>query len=431
MIGKKYSHVLGFTLVELMVVIAIIGILATLIMVTLDNTKSTARNTRRLADVKQLQLALKMYYNDNGFYPTAITAGSSIALKGVNYLLRVPENPKPWNDGSCPNQDYQYRQFENGQRYSITFCVSDATDDLSKGSKMATANGVLNCPTGYIGIPGSAALETNDFCVMKYEAKCANNNALTVGLTSPATANNTYNNATTPCSGSFSVVSTSTGYPIANINQVLAQSYCQAAGGHLITNAEWMTIARDIEQLGASWLGGTVGSGYLSLGHYNLATATALDGSEVFNGTVLYGKTSPQVYDHIYKREFTLSTGEKIVDFSGNVSEWVNDICTAGTADGQYDGTSHEWIHSSLTYERSVAGPSASLCPATCPTSPTAGCCTSPGQAIGEYVGCVSGSAFLRGGRLNGGYNVGIYDLDLSRNPTSYTNTLVGFRCVK
>lgn len=425
MTGKKYSEGLGFTLVELMVVIAIIGILATLIMVTLDNTKSTARNTRRLADIKQLQLALKMYYNDNGTYPTAITAGSSIALRGVNYLLRVPENPKPWNDGTCPNQDYQYRQFENGQRYSISFCVSDATDDLLKGPKLATANGVLNCPAGYIGIPGSAALETNDFCVMKYEAKCANTTDLTTGLTTPVTANNTYNNSTTPCTGSRSVVSTSSGYPIANINQVTAQAYCQAAGGHLITNAEWMTIARDIEQLGSSWLGGTYGSGYLSLGHYNLAAGTVLDGSEVLSGGVFYGKTSPQSYDHIYKREFTLSTGEKIFDLSGNVAEWVSDTCTAGTADGQYDATGHEWRDASLTYERSVAGPTTALCSAPSPW------CTSSGQGIGLYGGCTTGSAFLRGGRVNGGYNVGIYDLDLSRNPTSYTNTLVGFRCVK
>lgn len=409
---------LGFTLVELMVVVAIIGILATLIMVTLDNTKTTARNTRRLADIKELQLALKLFYNDNGYYPTAITAGNSISRNGVNYLLRVPENPKPWNDGTCPNQGYQYKQIENGQRYTISFCVSDKTDDLDSGTKLATANGILNCPVGYVGIPGSATFQTNDFCVMKYEAKCATTAAPTVGLTTPITANYTYANSVTACTGSYAPVSVSGGYPIANISQATAISYCQAIGGHLITNAEWMTIARNLEQVASNWWLGTVGGGSLHLGHYSASPVYALDGSVVLNTDgLLYGKPSPQVFTPIFRRELTLSTGDKILDLSGNVAEWVNNQCTSGTADGQYDTGSYEWNNAALTYERSVSGPSDATW-------------YNP-QGVGTYKGCsTSGNVFLRGGTINGGYDDGIFHLDLSRAST-YTNTLIGFRCVK
>lgn len=411
---KCQSKNLGFTLVELMVVIAIIGILATLIMVTLDNTKTTARNTRRLADIKELQLALKLFYNDHGFYPTAITPGSSIARNGVNYLLRVPENPKPWNDGNCPSQDYVYKQIENGKRYTITFCLSDRTDDLSTGSKLATANGILNCPTGWLGIPGSETFQTNDFCVMKYEAKCALVSNPTTGLSVPLGPNSTYSNPAQPCTGSYMPVSTSSGFPITNITHSNAKTYCQNIGGHLITNAEWMTIARNVEQVGPNWWGQVVGSGSLDLGNYGIgAGGLAMDGALQFGSG---GST------FIYNRDLILSTGDTIKDMSGNVSEWVDGQCTPGTGTGKYDnsGSFIVWSHGNLNdYERGVAGPSNSA--------------WSDPQGVGQYRGCtVTNNVFIRGGSLynNTGYNTGIFNLDLSNNGTS-TDALIGFRCVK
>lgn len=428
---KNNRKKLGFTLVELMVVIAIIGILATLIMVTLDNTKSTARNTRRLADIKELQLALKLFYNDNGFYPTAITAGTSISRNGVNYLLRVPENPKPWNDGTCLNQDYRYQQIESGQRYTITFCLSDSTDDLSSGSKLATANGILNCAEGYVGIPGSATFQTNDFCVMKYEAKCACSNATTGGLTTPFTSNLTYNNSSQPCTGSVAScaapsnlipVSTSSGPPIGNVSQTAAKTYCQNIGGHLMTNAEWMTIARNLEQVTTNWYGGeggtclnlagAVGTNYMLLGNYGLSVfSPALDGSSACGS----GGTTA-----IYTRDLKLSTGETIKDISGNVAEWVDATCAPGTGTGNYYGTlgPHEWTNSNFDdYERAFSGPSNSS--------------WNHDRGIGQYRGCTANNnVFLRGGHLNSGFDAGIFDLRLNQDNDD-VNSLWGFRCVK
>jgi type II secretion system protein G len=59
----------GFTLIELLVVISIIGLLATIVMVSLNSAKAKARDARRLSDMKQIQLALEMYYSDYGNYP--------------------------------------------------------------------------------------------------------------------------------------------------------------------------------------------------------------------------------------------------------------------------------------------------------------------------------------------------------------------------
>jgi len=64
---KKFQS--GFTLIELLVVIAIIGVLATIVTVSLNSARLKARNTRRMADLAQIKLALESYRIDNGAYP--------------------------------------------------------------------------------------------------------------------------------------------------------------------------------------------------------------------------------------------------------------------------------------------------------------------------------------------------------------------------
>ncbi len=75
MLRKKNSpffknHKKGFTLVELLVVIAIIGILATLAIVALQQARQNARDSKRVADIKQMQTALELFANQYGRYPT-------------------------------------------------------------------------------------------------------------------------------------------------------------------------------------------------------------------------------------------------------------------------------------------------------------------------------------------------------------------------
>lgn len=60
----------GFTLIELLVVIAIIGILASVVLASLNSARAKSRDAARVAQLKQVQTALEMYYSENGSYPT-------------------------------------------------------------------------------------------------------------------------------------------------------------------------------------------------------------------------------------------------------------------------------------------------------------------------------------------------------------------------
>ncbi len=99
----------GFTLIELLVVIAIIGVLASIVLASLNSARRKSRDARRITDIKQLQLALELYYDaplagETQQYPDAIAETPGCAnLRGLDVLAtrgfipQVPRDPL----GSC------------------------------------------------------------------------------------------------------------------------------------------------------------------------------------------------------------------------------------------------------------------------------------------------------------------------------------------
>ena len=99
----------GFTLIELLVVIAIIGVLASVVLASLNNARRKARDARRITDIKQLQLALTLYYDGAGAqqYPIgdavvgacASDAYGLSALVTDGYIPSIPHDPS--NPATC------------------------------------------------------------------------------------------------------------------------------------------------------------------------------------------------------------------------------------------------------------------------------------------------------------------------------------------
>ncbi len=83
----------GFTLIELLVVMAIIGILSAVVLTSLNGARQKGRDARRISDVKQIQLALELYYDSTGAYPLTIGTAASSLLVSNGYIASLPLDP--------------------------------------------------------------------------------------------------------------------------------------------------------------------------------------------------------------------------------------------------------------------------------------------------------------------------------------------------
>jgi len=89
----------GFTLIELLVVVAILGLLATIVAVSLTSARARARDARRVSDVRQIELALELYYAAHLQYPTATGTDSiaALATEGFLNMSAFPTDPTSGN----------------------------------------------------------------------------------------------------------------------------------------------------------------------------------------------------------------------------------------------------------------------------------------------------------------------------------------------
>jgi type II secretion system protein G len=120
---------MGFTLIELLVVISIIGLLASVVLISLNSARTKARDTRRKADARQFQTALELYYNDNNQYPasggaTAPNGGwsnsndsswATLQTALAPYMSKLPTDPKQSGSGwPGDGANYSYGYFSLG-----------------------------------------------------------------------------------------------------------------------------------------------------------------------------------------------------------------------------------------------------------------------------------------------------------------------------
>jgi len=302
-----------------------------------------------------------------------------------------------------------------------------------------TPTPIETCPTGYILVPGNPEYGTSDFCVMKYDAKCTNTDPKCV--TSEGVYKN--NRPGCECQGSFSVVSTMTGAPITYIPEddgtnVSAKAYCRNAGGHLITNNEWMSIARNVEKVNENWCNsdgtgcgntpGTPGK-ILANGHNDdvpsRALASSSDDKPCFGTTsdgsnVCGGKSSQ-------KRTLTLTNGNVIWDFAGNVWTWVD--AEIERRDEPHSITPGEGGMGWVWAEFQTVPYDSNLMPENPAWNST--------QGVGRIyhynlVGDTDTTiyTYIRGGNWRHGHDSGAFTVHMSPEPSRTNIDDVGFRCV-
>ena len=81
---KKMRDSKGFTIVELLIVIVVIGILATLVVTTYSGIEAKARDSKRQADVKAIQTQLEAFYASNNYYPSTADINDSATWRPAN-----------------------------------------------------------------------------------------------------------------------------------------------------------------------------------------------------------------------------------------------------------------------------------------------------------------------------------------------------------
>lgn len=133
--NTKYKK--GFTLIEFLVVVAIMMLLGAIVLVSLEKSKARSRDTKRVTDIQSISQTLNIYQNNEQAYPIYtgyITSDDpmSLALETSRLISNVPVDPF---NREVEGLIYKYYyQSADAKTYLLRFCQeTDSIQRLKKG----------------------------------------------------------------------------------------------------------------------------------------------------------------------------------------------------------------------------------------------------------------------------------------------------------
>lgn len=157
--NKKES---GFTLMELLITVAIMAILSGIIMTSLTSAKAKSRDGKRIADMGNIQLALELFYDKCQGYPTnsgTLAINETYTCNSVTILNYMSKVPTPPSSAPLNQTKYDYVQKSDGSDYYLHIKLEISGNEILKDaitSQPSWASGVTGAPT---------CNNTTDYCL--------------------------------------------------------------------------------------------------------------------------------------------------------------------------------------------------------------------------------------------------------------------------
>jgi len=168
----------GFTLIEILIVVGIIGILSSVVLIGLGPTQRLGRDARRLADLRNVQNALELYFNRCGYYPggavqptqpCGVRSSAPVSWSALNDVMRqsgivtgrLPADP-------IPARSYGYGTNSIGTVYFLSAFLEDGNNGALNQDLDAIEAQSLQFVQGFSAIgPSGPAASCDDpvYCI--------------------------------------------------------------------------------------------------------------------------------------------------------------------------------------------------------------------------------------------------------------------------